>query len=229
MPRRRRVHVSGGLYHAVLRGSHRQDIFACNSDYLCYEETVALAVRCYDASVFAYCWMTNHVHLAIQVGEAPLALVRYIHLNPVRARMVANPRDCRWSSHGAYQWFMGETPALAERDELSATARPGRTNGARRGATIYPIREIHGPAALRSLEAIAVEVAQARHVSLGQVQSARRRSDLVLARIEIARRALAEGTADPSEIARYLNRSPSALSDLLNGRGRAAAAKTEQP
>jgi len=31
-----------------------------------------------------------------------LELVRYIHLNPVRAGLVADPRDYRWSSHRAY-------------------------------------------------------------------------------------------------------------------------------
>jgi hypothetical protein len=31
-----------------------------------------------------------------------LELVRYIHLNPVRAGMVANPREYRWSGHRAY-------------------------------------------------------------------------------------------------------------------------------
>ena len=31
-----------------------------------------------------------------------LQLVRYVHLNPVRARIVADPADYRWSSHAAY-------------------------------------------------------------------------------------------------------------------------------
>lgn len=31
-----------------------------------------------------------------------LELVRYIHLNPVKAGLVARPEDWRWSSHGAY-------------------------------------------------------------------------------------------------------------------------------
>src|SRR6202030_4335436 len=36
-----------------------------------------------------------------------LALVRYIHLNPVRAKMVRAPEAYRWSSHRAY---LGEEP-----------------------------------------------------------------------------------------------------------------------
>jgi REP element-mobilizing transposase RayT len=31
-----------------------------------------------------------------------LQLVRYVHLNPVRARIVTDPADYRWSSHGEY-------------------------------------------------------------------------------------------------------------------------------
>ena len=31
-----------------------------------------------------------------------LELVRYIHLNPIRVRMVKNPEDFSWSSHNAY-------------------------------------------------------------------------------------------------------------------------------
>jgi putative transposase len=194
MPRQRRVHVPGGLYHAVLRGNHRQSIFDGSDDYRCFEHIVAGALERYGASLFAYCWMTNHVHLAIRIADAPLgsvmgivasryarakqrpvpttghlferrywarlvdadryllALVRYVHLNPVRAGMVADPRDYRWSSHRAYlgavgpDWlrvgpvldrlgpsaaaaraayrrFMSETPAATEREVLSPVAR----------------------------------------------------------------------------------------------------------
>ena len=36
-----------------------------------FEEIVARAIERYGTSLFAYCWMTNHVHLAIRVVEAP--------------------------------------------------------------------------------------------------------------------------------------------------------------
>ena len=141
MPRQRRVHLPGGLYHAVLRGNHRCAIFAVSDDCLCFEDILSRALKRCGASLFAYCWMTNHVHLAVRIAEVPLgavmgivasryarakqrvlattghlferryrarlidadryllALVRYIHFNPVRARMVAAPGDYRWSSH----------------------------------------------------------------------------------------------------------------------------------
>jgi plasmid maintenance system antidote protein VapI len=50
------------------------------------------------------------------------------------------------------------------------------------------------------------------------LRSKRRRRDLVRARGEVAQRALLEGAANLSKVARYLNRSPSTISDLLHGR-----------
>ncbi len=38
----------------------------------------------------------------VQKDRYFLALVRYIHLNPVKAGIVSNPEDYRWSSHCAY-------------------------------------------------------------------------------------------------------------------------------
>ena len=98
----------------------------------------------FGARLHAYCYMTNHIHALIQVGETPLGrlmlrvagryarltqrdlhttghlfekryypvlvdadeylleLLRYIHLNPVRAKMVDSPDQYPWSSHHAY-------------------------------------------------------------------------------------------------------------------------------
>jgi REP element-mobilizing transposase RayT len=291
MPRQRRVHVPGGLYHAVLRGNHRLSIFDGSYDYLCFEDIVAGALERYGANLFAYCWMTNHVHLAIRIAEAPLgsvmrivasryarakqravpttghlferrywarlvdadryllALVRYVHLNPVRAGMVADPGDYRWSSHrvylgasgpgwlrvepvldrlgpsadaarAAYRHFMSEAPAAAEREALGPMARPrpARAGGPAPDALSTPVCEMRGGRLPRDLEAIAAEVARAQDVTLEELRSKRRGPDLVQARAEVARLALLEGAANLSQVARYLNRAPSTISDLLHGR-----------
>ena len=99
--------------------------------------------------IHAFCLMTTHTHLAIQVGDIPLArimqnvgfrytqfinhkyqrtghlfqgrykallidadsylleLIRYIHLNPVRAAMVRSPEEYPWSSH---PYYSGDSP-----------------------------------------------------------------------------------------------------------------------
>jgi len=289
MPRQRRVHVPGGLYHAVLRGNHRCAIFSCNDDYLCFEDIVSRALERYGASLFAYCWMTNHVHLAVRIAETPLgavmgivasryarakqrvlattghlferryrarlidadryllALVRYIHFNPVRARMVAAPGDYRWSSHRAYlgapcpDWlrtesvfsrlgpsaeaaraayrrFMVEAPADTDRAELSPTAPLARGRRANRDPPVALPCESCSTRGPRTLETIAAEVAHAHEFTMDDLRSRLRRRDLIQAREEFARRALREGVANLSQVARYLNRAPSTLSDLLHGR-----------
>lgn len=75
MPRAPRLHVSGGFYHVILRGNHQQAVFDRETDYYTFEDILERALRHYDARVHAYCWMTNHVHLAAQVGDVPLGRV----------------------------------------------------------------------------------------------------------------------------------------------------------
>jgi putative transposase len=72
MPRAPRLHIPGGLYHVILRGNHQQAVFDHEADYHAFEAILARTLRRYDARVHAYCWMTNHVHLAAQVGNVQL-------------------------------------------------------------------------------------------------------------------------------------------------------------
>ena len=75
MPRPLRVHVPGGFYHVTLRGNHRQTIFYRPAHRRILECIVREAIARFDASVHAYCWMTNHIHLLIQVGESELGRI----------------------------------------------------------------------------------------------------------------------------------------------------------
>ena len=72
MPRRPRLHVPGGLYHVILRGNGRQTIFFDADDRRRWESLIEEGVSRYAHRVHAYCWMTNHVHLAIQSHDIPL-------------------------------------------------------------------------------------------------------------------------------------------------------------
>lgn len=142
--RKPRLHIPGAFYHVTLRGNHRQDIFFTPADRVLLSQIVAEVVIRYGARLHAYCWMTNHIHLLIRVGDMPLGrimlriasryarklqarlhttghlferryhavlvdadaylleLVRYIHLNPVRAGIVTAPAEYPWSSHLVY-------------------------------------------------------------------------------------------------------------------------------
>lgn len=143
MPRVPRLHVDGAFYHVILRGNHRQDIFHSPHDRTRFSELVADVMTRFRMRVHAYCWMTNHIHMAVQVSDVPLGkammriarryawerqrgrrgghfferryrallvdadsylleLIRYIHLNPVRAGMVSDPAAYPYSGHCAY-------------------------------------------------------------------------------------------------------------------------------
>jgi putative transposase len=73
MPRALRLHIAGGFYHVTLRGNHRQAIFFNDTDRNVLDAVVAEAIERHAALLHAYCWMTNHIHLLIQVGESPLS------------------------------------------------------------------------------------------------------------------------------------------------------------
>jgi len=45
-----------------------------------------------------------------------LELIRYLHLNPVRSKIVGDPSEYTWSSHGAY--FKSETESWISIDEV---------------------------------------------------------------------------------------------------------------
>lgn len=144
MARRKRHFLPRATYHVMLRGNDGQPIFFSESDRYRLCLLLQEGVEKFGHRILSFCFMTNHIHLAIQVGEVGLssimqnlafrytryinwklkrighlfqgrfksvlvdsdrylkALIRYIHLNPVKAVMTARPEDYRWSSHRAY-------------------------------------------------------------------------------------------------------------------------------
>lgn len=79
MPRPLRVHRPGGFYHAILRGNNRKDIFYTESDLNQLSDLVSDGIDRYECRIHAFCWMTNHIHLLVQIGHHPLArLMRYL-------------------------------------------------------------------------------------------------------------------------------------------------------
>ncbi len=73
MARKPRLHVPGGLYHVMLRGNGGQEIFFENEDRYHLYLLIHQGVERYGHRVHGFCCMTNHIHLAIQVGEVPLS------------------------------------------------------------------------------------------------------------------------------------------------------------
>jgi len=144
MARKPRVHIDGGYYHVMLRGNGGAEIFLSDDDRYHFYHLLQEGIERFEHRIHAFCLMTNHVHLVIQVGGIPLSrimqnlsfrytrwfnkhqsrtghlfqgrfkallideesylleLVRYTHLNPVRAGMIEDPSAYLWSSHLAY-------------------------------------------------------------------------------------------------------------------------------
>lgn len=144
MARKKRIHYSGAFYHVMLRGNLGEQIFHSDQDRYFFYSLLKFCVNEYKCTIYAFCLMNNHIHLAIQVSDTPLAkimhivafryaqwinktlnrnghlfqgrykailvdsdsylkeLVRYIHLNPVRANITTTPDEYKWSSHLSY-------------------------------------------------------------------------------------------------------------------------------
>lgn len=69
------MHYNGAVYHVMLRGNRKQAIFHEPRDRSLFARFVSESLVKYGARCHAYCWMTNHVHLLIQVGDVPLSTV----------------------------------------------------------------------------------------------------------------------------------------------------------
>ena len=72
MARKPRVHYPAALYHVILRGNGGQEIFFGQEDRFRFYLLLQEGIERYGHQVHAFCLMTNHVHLAIQVGEVGL-------------------------------------------------------------------------------------------------------------------------------------------------------------
>ena len=106
MPRKSRESSGTGIYHVMLRGINRQNIFYDVNDYGTFLESLRKLVHPTDeyhrplpshCIVYAYCLMPNHVHLLLQEKDEGLAFVmkslgvayawhynkKYQHLGPV--------------------------------------------------------------------------------------------------------------------------------------------------
>ena len=144
-----RLRLQGEIHHVALRGLHGQAIFLTRSDRQILDQLVGEVLREHAARAHAYCWMTNHIHLVIEIGPADadelaselvrrytaaysgagadraplfanadrpvrvaadphlLQLIRYVHLNPVRAGLVEDAADYPWSGHRTYLGYGG--------------------------------------------------------------------------------------------------------------------------
>ena len=114
-----RIHLFGALYHVGARGNSGRKIPLDNepcSKNRCQACTVDRYVSINGAYTnylnmkrkrSCHLFQGRYKALLIDTDEYALGLSRYIHLNPVKARMVEKPEQYKWSS---YRDLMNVTP-----------------------------------------------------------------------------------------------------------------------
>ncbi len=157
MPRSAREKSQAGIYHIMLRGIDRRDIFLTDTDYKKYLHYVLLSKEKSEMSLFAFCLMTNHVHMLVKEGKEDigdsirriavgyaqyhnrahgrtghlfqnryqsepvnddsylLVVSRYIHQNPLKAGLVKNIKDYKWSS---YNYYLSDKETFIDKESM---------------------------------------------------------------------------------------------------------------
>ena len=75
MPRLPRQKSDSGIYHIMLRGINQQVIFEDDEDYFKFIETLENYKAVSGYKLFAYCLMSNHIHILIKVEKEDLDLI----------------------------------------------------------------------------------------------------------------------------------------------------------
>lgn len=73
MPRCARSKSSTGMYHCILRGVDKQDIFLDSQDKRKFIKEIKNTKEKYKYDLYAYCLMDNHVHMIIKENENELS------------------------------------------------------------------------------------------------------------------------------------------------------------
>ena len=165
--RHARIESATGIYHVILRGINRQNIFENRNDFKWFEKCLKKVKESCGLKVFAYCLMSNHAHIVAGVGSEPigaslkrigvsyafwynnkynrqgtlfqdryisepveddnylLAVVRYIHQNPIMAGICKTAADYEWSSYADY---IGESDGFTDTEDVLGLFSENLTN-----------------------------------------------------------------------------------------------------
>ena len=160
MPRKARKLSSTKIYHVMIRGNRKQDIFLEDEDRFKFIKILKKVKQKGEYELYAFCLMSNHVHLLIkekneqlsrimkrinisyvnyfnqkyqQIGHffqdryksEPiesenylLAVLSYIHNNPLNAFIVKNLEEYPWSSYCIYTEKSSQQAFLIEREDI---------------------------------------------------------------------------------------------------------------
>lgn len=80
MPHTTRIHITGGLFHVVSRFHDKRFFFDLKGAREKYLALLGRAAAKHDSRILAYCLMSSHVHLVVQLGNDPLgSIFRSVH------------------------------------------------------------------------------------------------------------------------------------------------------
>jgi len=74
MPRGQRKKSSTGIYHITMRGVNKSDIFLDTEDYEKFSNYMLNIKDSSGVEIYAYCLMTNHIHLLLKEGNEDLSI-----------------------------------------------------------------------------------------------------------------------------------------------------------
>lgn len=191
----------------MARGVNAGVIFIDDQDRREFLRLLERIMRQSGATIYAYCLMGNHFHLAVRVGSVPLAsimqriltgyagtfnrkydrighlfdaryrsnictdgrylvsIIRYIHMNPVRAGLTTRPDDWPWSSYNEYRQngIEGLLPFESDLPDFDPWKAPTVEN---------PVSLLRrGGDAELPLDSIGAEVAERTAISIAELRS----------------------------------------------------------
>jgi REP element-mobilizing transposase RayT len=101
MPRKARIDAPGALQHIIVRGIDRRKIFFDNPDRNDFLDRLGGILSDSKTPCFAWAFMTNHLHLLLRKGAAPIATVMRrlltgyaVSLNPAYSRIIVAMVTC---------------------------------------------------------------------------------------------------------------------------------------
>ena len=104
MPRQARKKAKSGIYHVMLRGMDRQQIFEDCDDYYHFLDIVQECREICNFELFAYCLMGNHVHMLLKVQAENLETIfkriggRYVYYYNVKYQRTGHLFQDRFKS-----------------------------------------------------------------------------------------------------------------------------------
>ena len=75
MARQGRMTSDTGIYHVLQRGINQQRIFEQAEDYIQFLDYLYEVKKVSGLTLYAYCLMSNHIHMLIKEGKEPISMV----------------------------------------------------------------------------------------------------------------------------------------------------------